>query len=261
MDILNQYLNRIDLLILVLVRMVGIFVIAPFFGGRNFPSYMKIGFALMTSLIITSTMKPINLDYYNSVTAYGVLVFKEAIVGILVGFIGYLIFTTIYMAGEFIDMQMGFGIVNVIDPISNTQMPVMGNFYYTFTILIFLLINGHHYLLAALFKSYDILPVGTAVFNSELLGTMTSLIRDIFEIGFKIAAPIVLASLIADIGLGILTKSIPQLNVFMVGMPAKVFIGMLIVAFTIPAFVGIVDVLSSGISSNTITVLKEMVPK
>lgn len=261
MDILNQYLNRIDLLILIIVRMAGIFVIAPVFGGRNFPAYMKIGFALITSIIITSTMQPINLDYYNSITGFGVLVFKEAIVGILIGYIGYLIFTAIYMAGEFIDMQMGFGIVNVMDPVSNVQMPVMGNFYYTFTILIFLLINGHHYFLAALFKSYDILPIGTAVFSNELLSTMTSLISDVFMIGFKIAAPVILASLIADIGLGILTKTIPQLNVFVVGIPVKIFIGMMIVAITIPAFVGIVEVLSSGIKTNTITVLKEMVPK
>lgn len=261
MDILNQYLNRIDLLILVLVRMAGIFVIAPVFGGRNFPSYMKIGFALLTSIIIASSMKTVDLDYYNSVIAYGVLVFKEAIVGILIGFIGYLIFTAIFTAGEFIDMQMGFGMVNVMDPVSNIQMPVMGNFYYTFTILIFLLINGHHYLLAALFKSYDILPIGTAVFNNELLDTMTRLIGDVFIVGFKIAAPVIIASLITDIGLGILSKTIPQLNVFVVGMPAKVFIGMVIVAITIPTFIGIVEVLSSGVKVNTITILKEMVPK
>lgn len=262
MDIINHYISRIDLFILVLVRMSGIFVVAPIFAAKNFPTYMKIGFAGITSLLIVSTIPNAAASFYNnSLLMYSVVVFKEFIVGLLIGFIAYMIFNAIYMAGEIIDMQMGFGVVNIMDPISNVQVPLTGNFYYILSLLIFLMADGHHLLISALFKSYETLPIGKAQFSTELLTTMIRLISDIFVIGFKIAAPIVLAMLITDIGLGILTKTMPQLNVFVVGMPLKIFIGLLIMMLTIPAFISIMDVLKQGVYSETFKVIGDMVPK
>lgn len=261
MDIISLYANKIDIFLLILVRMTGIFVVAPVFGARNFPTYMKIGLAFASAIIVTSVINPVNLSYFDSMIAYGILVFRELVVGIIIGFVAYLIFTAIFMAGEIIDMQMGFGVVNTIDPMSNVQVPMTGNFYYIFTILIFLLADGHHVLLSALFKSYDILPIGSVVFNNSLIDVMISLVTDMFIIGFKIAAPIVLAILVTDIGLGILTKTIPQLNVFVVGIPIKIFIGLLIITVTIPAFVGIIGVLKDGMNNDIFMVVKEMVPK
>lgn len=262
MDIISQYANKIDIFILVLVRMSGIFVVAPIFGAKNLPNYMKIGFAAVTSLIVASTINTTAQVFYNnSLLAYSVTVFKEFVVGLLIGFIAYLIFTAIYMAGEIIDVQMGFSVVNTMDPMNNIQVPMTGNFYYILSLLIFLMIDGHYMLLSAVFKSYDILPLGKAVISQEVVNTIVSLIGDIFVIGFKIAAPIVLAVLITDIGLGLLTKTIPQLNIFVVGLPMKIFIGLLVMFITIPAFVSIIDVLNTGVYNETSQLIKEMIPK
>jgi flagellar biosynthetic protein FliR len=261
MEILNVYLNRLDLLILVLVRMTGLFVIVPIFSARNIPTYVKIGLAFIISIIITSTMKPVDLTYYGSTLMYSVLIFKEFVVGVIIGFVSYLIFSSIFMAGQIVDTQIGFGMVNVFDPISNVQLPVTGNFYYIVSLLIFLMADGHHILLAGIFRSYDVLPIGTAVFNTSLIGTFTKLMGEIFIIGFKIAAPVVLAVLVTDIGLGILTKTMPQLNVYVIGMPLKIFLGLLIIMIVMPAFAGVIDVLKTGMYNDSTSVINEMVPK
>ncbi len=261
MDIINQYLNRIDLLILVFVRMSGLFVAAPIFGARNLPAYLKIGFAGITSLILATTLPTVSTYFNGSLLLYSTLVFKEFLIGLLIGFIAYVIFTAIYMAGEIIDMQMGFGVVNVMDPVSNVQVPITGNFYYILSLLIFLILDGHHILIAAIFRSYEVLPLGKGQINAELLDTMLRLMSDMFIIGFKIAAPIVLAVLITDIGLGILTKTMPQLNMFVVGIPIKIIMGLLIMAITVPAFIGIMEVLKQGVYQDTFKVIEDMIPK
>lgn len=261
MGFLTEYLNRIDIFILIIVRMTGIFVIAPIFGARNLPTYFKIGFAFMTSLIVSSTIAPVQINLNNSLIMFSVMIFKELAVGFIIGFVAYIIFTAIYIAGQIIDMQIGFGVVNIMDPMSNIQVPITGNFYYILTLLIFLMIDGHHFLIAALFKSYEILPIGSAVVTNELLSTMIRLFTDMFIIGFKISAPILMTILITDVGLGILTKTMPQLNVFIVGMPLKIFIGLVIMVITIPAFVNVVDVLNKVMTNDTFEVIEGMIPK
>ncbi|HEX2947125.1 MAG TPA: flagellar biosynthetic protein FliR, partial [Clostridia bacterium] len=141
------------------------------------------------------------------------------------GFIAYITYNAIYIAGEIIDMQVGFGIVNVMDPMSNIQVPVTANVYFIISMLVFLSINGHHMLIKALFDSFTTLPVGTAKFNPGITDTFVGLFSSVFSTGFKIAAPIVATILIADIVLGTISRMVPQMNIFVIGMPLKIIVG------------------------------------
>ncbi|NTV91274.1 MAG: flagellar biosynthetic protein FliR, partial [Clostridiales bacterium] len=189
----DLFLAGFDAFLFVLVRMTGLFVIAPIFGRASIPGYFKVGFSLMMSVIIVNTISLPTPGYDNSIYQVALIIIKEFVVGVSIGFISYLIFTAIYIAGEVMDMQIGFGISNVIDPISNIQVPMTSNLYYMMAMLVFLAMNGHHWLIKAIYDSYTTVPLGTAAFNPVILNNIMSIMGSIFFIGFKIAAPVIAA--------------------------------------------------------------------
>ncbi|PYG89835.1 flagellar biosynthetic protein FliR [Ruminiclostridium sufflavum DSM 19573] len=254
---LGMLLNSLELFLLVFVRMTGLFVIAPIFG-RNMPAYLKIGIAFTTAVLMTSVIKVDNIIATDSYLLYAFYVIKEFLVGVVIGFVAYALFTSIYIAGQIIDMQIGFGMVNVFDPISNIQVPITANLYYMMAMLIFLATNGHHLLIKALYQSFTLVPIGSAGVGPDMTENIIEVFRKMFSIGFKIAAPILAAILIADVVLGIISKTIPQMNVFVLGMPLKILVGLIIIMITIPAFIYIVTMISDSINIEIFKFLKDM---
>lgn len=254
-------LNGIGMFILVFVRMTGLFVIAPIFGRRSIPVYLKVGLALMTALLLMNAVKMSPVDFGNNIYSYTLLIFKEFVVGIILGYIANVIFDAILMAGQLIDMQVGFGMVNVLDPISNIQIPISSNFYYMISMMVLMASNGHHVIMKGLFESYKFIPAGEVAFNTILLNDVLASFSKMFLIGFKISAPIIAAILVTDIALGIISKSIPQLNVFIVGMPAKIILGVLVMVLTIPAFIYLVGFMVGELDNEMLKVIKDMVLK
>lgn len=250
----------IEVFMLIFVRMTGLFVIAPIFGTRNIPAYLKIGFSFMLALILVSTIEVQEL-YFSNIYEYFILILKEFVVGITLGYVAYLVFTAIYVAGQFIDMQIGFGVVNVIDPVSSIQVSITSTFYFVLCMLVFLICKGHYVLIRALFASYNYIPVGAGVFGKDIVSDILRVFGNIFLTAFKISAPITAAILITDVALGIISKTVPQLNVFMVGMPLKIILGLVVMVVTIPMFVHLVESLIVGIDSEMHIFLKDMAPK
>ncbi len=251
--------NGIDAFLLILVRMTGLFVIAPIFGRRNIPAYLKVGFALLTSLILVNTIKIPALNYTN-ILDYMFLVIKEFLVGITLGYVAYLLFTAVHLAGQIIDMQIGFGMVNVLDPMSNMQVPVTASFYFIISMLMFMSLGGHRSLIMGLFDSYKLVPLGGAVFSDKLMNDIIKVFGETFALGFKIAAPVVAAILITDIALGIISRSMPQINVFVVGMPLKIVLGLLVMVITVPMFISVTDVIVNGMNSDIMMFIKDLAP-
>jgi len=259
--VLGLALNGMISFLLILVRITGIFVIAPIFGRKNMPTYFKIGFAFMISLILVNTAKFTVPVFYNNIFSYVLLIIQEFTVGVILGYVAYLIFSAIYLAGQIIDVQMGFGMVNVYDPVNSTQVPVTANFYYIIAMLIFLLMNGQHMLIKAVFDSYNTIPPGTLGFDSSaLLENITRLVKNIMIMGLKISSPIVATVLIADVALGIIMKTIPQINVFVAGLPIKILVGLLIMLLMIPLFVLIVDNMINDINKELQNIIDLMAP-
>ncbi|AGC67602.1 flagellar biosynthetic protein FliR [Thermoclostridium stercorarium subsp. stercorarium DSM 8532] len=252
----DALLDLWDVFLLIFVRVTGLFVVSPIFGRRDIPAYYKIGFSFLLAIVISSAIPMPDLGQYSSLLSFFLLVIKEFLIGLILGYISYLITTSIYFAGQIIDMHMGFGMVNVFDPLTNIQIPVTANFYYILATLMMLAIDGHHLLIYTLCESFTLFPIGSKiVIGQSLVDFAADIITSVFSVGFKIAAPITAALLITDMALGIIAKAVPQVNVFIVGLPLKILVGFFVITVTIAAFRSVVHVLMGGMQDEIVKFL------
>jgi len=247
---LDGIFNLWNVFLLVLVRVSGMFFLSPIFGRRNIPNFFKAGFCLIMTIVIANSVRIPDLTPYTSLASYVFLIGKEFLVGVTMGFISYMFFAAIYVAGHMIATQIGFGMVNVFDPLTNVQIPITADFYAILATLFMLVTDSHHLLIKAVADSYDVLPPGGAQFSGGVVRQLVEMFYQTLIIGFKIAAPITAAILIADVALGIIAKAMPQMNVFMLGMPLKIIIGFIVILITLAAFKGMVNVILEGTYRN-----------
>ncbi|WP_028550438.1 flagellar biosynthetic protein FliR [Paenibacillus sp. UNC451MF] len=227
MEWVTQYLPGF---MLFFCRIASFFVVVPIFSARNVPQHFKIGIAFFVSLMAFTLFGMNNPATFDSL--YLLSVIREILVGLMLGFIAYMFFQIVLIAGAFIDIQMGFGIANVIDPMTGAQSPIMGNLKYMISILLFLSFNGHHLLLKAIMESYDWIPLSNSLFakmySGDIAEFMVRTFTSVFRISFQMAAPLVVALFLTDVGLGFLARVAPQFNIFVVGMPIKIIIGFIL---------------------------------
>ena len=256
-DVSNIFINKFLIFLLVLVRMTSIFVISPVFSRKNMPTYLKIGLALFCTFIVVPGLEDINVNYYNLID-FSILIFKEFLVGILLGFVSFLVFSSLLVAGQIIDVQVGFGMVNIIDPINNVQVPLLGNFLYLLALNILLITNGHHIFLSALIKSYVVVPIDALVFSDVITNNLISIFVESFLIGFKIGIPIIAAVLLAEVSLGILARTVPQMNVLIIGLPLRIIVGLLSLIFILPAFASTLEYIFDKLYAFMSVILQSM---
>ena len=255
-DLQQAIITSLEVFMLVLVRMTGMMAVSPIFGRKNLPAYFKVGFSFFLALLVVST-QALTLPVTNgSIPEYAAFVVKEFLVGVSIGFIPYLMFSVIYLAGQLIDMKIGFSMVSVLDPLTNLQIPVTSNFYFMICMIVFITSNAHHTIVKAIFDSYSIVPLGYMNMDGNVMSNLIRLFSDIFIVGFKIAAPIVFTILLTDVALGIISKAMPQMNVFMVGMPLKILVGLIIIVITLPAMMAILSELFRNIELETINFMR-----
>ena len=261
MDFLMSHVFlRIDIVFLVMLRIIGFFIAVPIFGGKHVPSYAKIGISfIMATIVLSAEGSPV-VVYDNHIMGYGFLIIKEFMIGITIGFTVYLVFSTVFLAGQLIDFQVGFSMVSVMDPLSEMQVPITGNLYYFMISAILLAVNGHHTILRALFYSYRVLPIGQAVFTEQISRAYIDMVSAYFVIAFKIASPIIGAIFLIDLSLGILARTAPQMNIFVVGLPMKLLMGLLALIVIMPTFSTVADFLFHEMYKNIFTIIKGLIP-
>lgn len=242
--------------LLIFLRSLGFIILTPIFGRREYPTSVKIGLSVLVSLIIYPTISDVGLS--GNLQQEFISVLRETAIGLTLGYVTLLMFSALYIAGEIIDMEMGFGIVNVIDPQSRSQVPLTGNFYYMLALMIFLSINGHHHLITAIIKSFEMVPLGKAVFSDKIFYDIISTFKDTFTIGVKISLPIVAMIFLTDFSMGIIARTVPQMNVFIVGLPIKIFVGIWGMIIVLPVFIIILDVIFNGTYDNLFSILTGM---
>lgn len=241
---MNSILEMYPLLLLIFIRLTSFFIIAPLFSMRGVPTQFKIGLGFFISLIAFSSLtveEPILLDSF-----YILLIVKEFGIGIALGFTAALLLYTVQIAGAFIDFQMGFSMASVMDPQTGTQVPIIGHFKYILALLFLLTVNGHHLMLDGVMQSYYLLPVESISFSAkfeDIAHFMTTLFTEMFLIALQMALPIVGALFLVDIALGILAKTVPQLNIFAVGLPLKIFVGFIMLFLSMPFFFYVLQIL------------------
>lgn len=242
MDVLTLAQQHIGYLFLIFVRISGIFTAAPFFGSKNIPIYLKAGLSVILALLLLPTAVNKATPVPTAFLQYVFIVISEFLVGLIFGFAASLLFSGIQMAGQLLDMQIGFGIVNIFDAQSGQQIPLVGNFKYILGLMVFLSTNSHHILLSALFDTFNVVPLAQAVFNTSLAGIMVDMTGKIIEIAVKLSIPVLAALILTDVAMGILSKTMPQMNIFVVGVPGKLIIGILVMSFAIPFYIFMLEV-------------------
>lgn len=235
MELVLQYLPGF---LLVFCRITSFFVVAPVFSSRNIPGQFKIGLSFFITFITLGTIGGSGGITFDSL--YLLAIIRELLVGIMLGFAANLFFTAVQIAGSFIDIQIGFGIANVIDPMTGVSSPILGNLKYMMAVLLFLSFNGHHFLLEAIMKSYQWVPLTNEVFakiySGQVSEFMVTTFSTVFSLSLQMAAPLIVAFFLTDVGLGLLARVAPQFNIFMLGMPLKIVIGFLLLMLLFPGF-------------------------
>lgn len=220
--------------LLVTLRITGLFTTAPVFQSRNLPPAIRLGLVLFISLVLTPVIP--GSAGVSSLPALGLLAVQEILVGLVMGFMVSMALAAVQVAGQLIDVPIGFGMVNVLDPQTGVGMPVLGQLQHIIALWFFLLVDGHHLLLRALVESYRLLPAGGTPFFLRGTALVVKGFSNMFLLGFTIALPIVGVLFLTSIGLGILVRLIPQINVFMVGYPLKILIGFILLWLSMAVF-------------------------
>ncbi len=250
MEVMNYLLDYLGVFLLVFARILGIFVTAPIFNYNNIPLYGKMGFSLFLAVILVPM---VNIPETLELSHFYIMLFisaKELMTGMMIGFICYLFLSSVYLAGHIIDMEIGFSIASVINPQDDTEIPVMANVLYFMATLMLLITNGHHTLIRGLVKSFNMIPLNGLNMNIFMIDKIISILITTFIISFKIAAPILAAIFITNVLLGILARTMPQMNVFVVGMPLKISVGLIVMVMIIPLYAGFFEYVFDSMFEN-----------
>ncbi len=227
--------------LLVLVRFSGLIVAAPVLGSRNFPVIAKVGLAGLSAIIVTPTIPALQQPLPADPLSFGALAIGEVMIGLMMGFVMTLVFAAIQVGGQIMDMQTGFGLMNVFNPAMETQFPIFGFYFFIVAVLYLLVSNGHHMMIRALVSTFHKIPLGGFVARPRLFYEVSLWASAMFEDGLMIAVPVVAAMLLAYITMGILGRLIPQIHLFVVGFPVTIALGLLTVAFVTGLYLSILD--------------------
>ncbi|MEC8645814.1 MAG: flagellar biosynthetic protein FliR [Candidatus Latescibacterota bacterium] len=230
------WLDQFHIFLLVLLRVSALLVVAPIFGHRLFLARAKVGMAFMVSLVIFPAVADSSLDLPEGFLPYALILVREVLMGAVLGFSVLLIFIGIQFAGQLAGLQMGFGIVNVIDPQSNDQVSIIGQFLNILAVLLIFSLDGHHIILNGLMASFEAVPLGGVVFKVPVAEKLIELTNEIFTVAIKISAPIMIALFLVSVAMGVLARTVPQMNVFIVGFPVQLAVGLFVMISSLPLF-------------------------
>ncbi len=241
--------------LLLFARASAFVAVAPFFSMQGVPALVKIGFSFLFSVMLLPQVPFVPMEEI-TILGWWILVVKEVAVGLILGFLANLVFASVRIAGQIIDLQMGFAMANVLDPQSQSRSTLIGQMKYMVAILIFLAVDGHHLLIGSLVHSYTLVPLAQVVLEPTVALFILKSFVGIFALAFKIAAPIIAVLVISDVALGLVARTVPQIHVFILGFPLKAGLGMFTVALILPLFASVMGYLLSQLERDLLTIME-----
>lgn len=229
-------LEQIEMFILVLFRVMGMLVASPPFGNKAIPNQVKVALSFLVSLMIFPLIPLPAFSPLTDLLPLLVLVLKEVLVGLIIGYIARLIFMAVEMAGQLVGVSIGFSIVNVFDPSQGTQVPIVSQLYGIVAVLLFLITGAYQWFFIAILDSFNFIPLVGLSLSGGLMDFMVRATAETFIIAIKLAAPLLATMLFMDIIQGVMARTVPQMNIFVVGYPLKIAMGLLILGLSIQFF-------------------------
>lgn len=223
-----------------LARILALLASTPLLGSSSIPTQTKLGLAVLLAILIAPVLPP--LPQIDPGSGVGLIVLiQQIIIGLAMGFSIRIVFTAVEMAGEITGLQMGLGFATFFDPQQSGQVQLVGRFYGLLATLMFLAIDGHLQIIAILTHSFTTLPIGTEGISTTSFTALLNWGIKIFTLGLHLALPVLTALLITNLALGILTRAAPQLNIFAVGFPLTLGIGLLVMSWALPYFTPLLE--------------------
>jgi len=231
-------LTPIARLSLLLVRPGMLFVAAPAFGGAFAPAPVKIGLTVMIAMALAPVTA---LPHADTMLALLVIVAREAAIGLGLALAIRSLIAAAELAGQLTGFQMGLSYSATVDPQSGVRNALMTTLYANLALITFFLINGHHAFVRALYRSYEMLPVGPGAIDRSLPDVVVHMLGLIFTLGVRLAAPVIVVLVIVEIGLALIARSAPALNVLAMGPSVRAIVGLVLVAATVASIVGVIS--------------------
>lgn len=228
------------IIFLIFLRILFAMITAPIYGHKSIPPIMKVFIAFIIAYIIFTTLNKDNIVIEYNLGWLALNALKEILIGLVIGFTLNLVFHGISFAGSLIGFQVGLAMATIFNPVDETSSNVLGQVIYFLALLIFFIINGHHYIIQALASSMAVVPLGADAITGNVLELLVKYSSAVFIIAIKISAPILVSFFLIQIGEGILAKIIPQMQVFFVTYPLKLGLGILMLTFLIPLYVQVI---------------------
>ncbi|WP_190284873.1 flagellar biosynthetic protein FliR [Bacillus sp. S3] len=245
--------------LLVFVRISSFMIIVPVFSGRQIPSTYKIGFSAALALLCVGIIK----EPIDSLPQWALLllIFKEFLVGIVLGMTAAIFLYSVQLAGSLLDIQTGFSMATLFDPNFGLSEPLTGRLKNILAILVLLSTNGHLLLIQGILASFDWISLQDtvpALIDGRLSAYILECVKQMFMIGFMMAAPILGAMFVCDVALGILGKTVPQLNIISIAPPLKILLHFMIFIIIMPSFFYLLKILFENMFGSMSSILNIM---
>lgn len=224
---MEAFLYNFQSFLFVLARLLGLFLVAPFFSSDSISFTLRVIFSFLVTLILFPVIGSFMPKVPDNMINYGLIVISELLIGVILGFLVSIVFASFQMAGEFFNSQIGFGYSEILDPVSQTSLPVISTLKNLMATAIFLIIGGHRFLIETLafsFQRITILQFNPEI-NTGIMATFRDAIGAMFVVSFKIALPVMGILFLVSLAEGLMGKAAQQMNVMSLSFPLKVFIG------------------------------------
>lgn len=226
--------TEVLLFFMVLVRMTAFVVSWPVFGIENISAPVKVLFATILAMVVFPTMTWTAAQGAAAQSDVMILAAREAFIGLSIGYLARFFFFGFRIAGEMISQAMGLGSAQMFNPALGGQTSAIEQFYVGLASLFYLGVNGHHYLISGMVDSFQMVPASQLALNASQFTGIGHLAQEVIELGLKLSAPVVISILVVNLILGVVGKTVPQLNVLVTSFPVNILCGLFLMAITLP---------------------------
>ncbi len=248
-------LPQLQMFFLVFLRTGAFLMALPLLGSASVPLLFRIGLALAASVLLFPVLVLPPMPANTDVIALGLAAAGEVLLGILAGFSIRLVFEGVQLAGQLAGYQMGLAIAEVLDPATDDQVAILAQFISLMASVLFLVINGHHWFIRTLVQSYEVVPPLGFQVSAGVIDRLIRLTADLFVVGLKTAAPVVVVLMVVTVAFGLVARTVPQMNIFIVSMPLNIGIGLLFMGLSLPHLAAYIGDLFGGVARNALTLL------
>ena len=217
---------------LVFMRVGAFLLVLPFFSMTNFPATMRVALSALTALLLAPTLPPFHVDKLPFFSLFGAMV-QEASIGLLLGFVARMVFYAVDLAGNVIASELGLNMGAIMDPMTGMSSQVPGTILFFLAAVVMLTMDLHHWILIGFQRTYSVLPIGGAHLIGELFNVVLNQISNIFVVALQISAPVLAVSFVVTVVFGVLSRAVPQMNVFILSFSFRIVAGLVVFGFTL----------------------------